>query len=88
MVPPIKAAFARCIIINCPYSLDVRITIDIEKTTLDDLLAITGERKMSPAVNKALTEFVRRQKARQFGRILREGAFDYELTNEQVEHNG
>lgn len=40
---------------------------------------------MSPAVNKAVTEFVKRQKARQFGRLLREGTFDYELTNDQVE---
>ena len=82
-----QAALTVCILISCPYSLDVRITIDIEKTTLDDLLANTGEKKMSLAVNKALTEFVRRQKARQFGRMLREGAFDYEPTNEQIEHN-
>jgi hypothetical protein len=63
----------------------VRITVDIDKAILDDLSAITGEKKMSPAVNKAVTEFVRRQKARQFGRMLREGVFDYELTNEEIE---
>ena len=63
----------------------MRITIEIEKAVLEDLAAITGEKKMSPAVNKAVTEFVKRQKARQFGRLLREGTFDYELTNDQVE---
>lgn len=63
----------------------MRITVDIDKTILDDLSAMTGEKKMSPAVNKAVTEFVRRQKAKQFGRMLREGAFDYEMTNEELE---
>ena len=66
----------------------MRITIDIDKSVLDELAVITGEKKMSPAVNKAVTEFVRRQKARQFGRMLREGAFDYELTNDQIEQQG
>ncbi len=63
----------------------MRITIDIEKSVLDDLAIITGEKKMSPAVNKAVTEFVKRQKAKQFGRMLREGAFDYQLTNDEIE---
>jgi len=63
----------------------MRITIDIDRSTLDELAVITGEKKMSPAVKKAVTEFVKRQKARQFGRMLREGVFDYELTNDQIE---
>jgi hypothetical protein len=66
----------------------VRITVDIDKSVLDELAVITGEKKMSPAVNKAVTEFVKRQKARQFGRMLREGVFDYELTNDQIEQPG
>jgi hypothetical protein len=66
----------------------MRITVDIDKSILDELVVITGEKKMSPAVNKAVTEFVKRQKARQFGRMLREGAFDYELTNDQIEQQG
>jgi Arc/MetJ family transcription regulator len=66
----------------------MRITVDIDKSVLDELVVITGEKKMSPAVNKAVTEFVKRQKARQFGRMLREGAFDYELTNDQIEQQG
>lgn len=66
----------------------MRITVDIDKSVLDELAVITGEKKMSPAVNKAVTEFVKRQKARQFGRMLREGAFDYELTNDQIEQQG
>lgn len=66
----------------------MRITVDIDKSVLDELAVITGEKKMSPAVNKAVTEFVKRQKARQFGRMLREGVFDYELTNDQIEQPG
>ena len=40
---------------------------------------------MSPAISRAVSEFVRRQRVREFGRLLREDAFDYPLTNEQVE---
>ncbi len=40
---------------------------------------------MSPAISRAVTEFVRRQRVREFGRLLREDAFDYPLTNDQVE---
>ncbi len=40
---------------------------------------------MSPVINRTVSEFVRRQRVREFGRLLREDAFDYPLTNEQVE---
>lgn len=40
---------------------------------------------MSPAIGRAVTEFVRRQRVREFGRLLREGAFDYPLTNDDIE---
>jgi Arc/MetJ family transcription regulator len=63
----------------------MRITVDIDEATLKDLAQITGERKKSPAVAKAVTEFVNRKKAREFGRLLREGAFDYPATNDELE---
>ena len=47
-----------------------------------DLHLPNGRRKMSPA-NRA--EFFRRQRVREFGRLLREGAFDYPLTNDEIE---
>jgi len=53
----------------------MRITVDVDESLLDDLARITGEKKKSPAVVKAVTEFVRLQKMREFGRLLREGAF-------------
>jgi hypothetical protein len=55
----------------------MRITVDIEDSVLRDLLEITGDKNKSPAVARAVTEFVRRKKAREFGRLIREGAFDY-----------
>ncbi len=53
----------------------MRLTIDLEEDVLNDLMKITGETKKSPAVGKAVVEFVRRKKAREFGRMIREGAF-------------
>ena len=53
----------------------MRITVDVEEGLLDDLAKITGEKKRSPAVAKAVEEFVKMRKVREFGRLLREGAF-------------
>jgi Arc/MetJ family transcription regulator len=55
----------------------MRITVDIEDDVLVELLKITGDKSKSPAVAKAVTEFVRRKQAREFGRMIREGVFDY-----------
>jgi len=55
----------------------MRITVDIDDSVLRDLMEITGDKNKSPAVARAVTEFVRRKKAREFGRLIREGAFDY-----------
>ncbi len=53
----------------------MRITVDIEDSVLKELSILTGETKKSPAVAKAVTEFVKRQRAREFGRLLMEGDF-------------
>jgi Arc/MetJ family transcription regulator len=63
----------------------MRITVDIDEGVLDELVKLTGETKKSPAVSKAVVEFVRRKKAREFGKMLREGAFDFTVTNDDVE---
>ncbi|MEX1119952.1 MAG: type II toxin-antitoxin system VapB family antitoxin [Terrimicrobiaceae bacterium] len=55
----------------------MRITVDIEDHILRDVMALTGEKNKSPAVAKAVIEFVNRRKASDFGRLIREGAFDY-----------
>lgn len=54
----------------------MRITVDIEESVLDDLVALTGETKRSPAVARAVGDYVRRLKLKEFGRLIRQGAFD------------
>jgi Arc/MetJ family transcription regulator len=66
----------------------MRITVDIEDAELSELLKVTGESKKSSAVNKAVTDFLTRKKMKELGRLLREGAFDYPLTNDEVEKQG
>lgn len=66
----------------------MRITVDIDDATLDDLVKMTGETKKSPAIAKAVNEYVRRLKMKEFGRLLREGSFDYPMTNDEVEKQG
>jgi Arc/MetJ family transcription regulator len=63
----------------------MRITVEIDEGVLDELVKLTGESKKSPAVSKAVVEFVKRKKAREFGKMLREGAFDFTVTNDEVE---
>jgi len=60
----------------------MRITVDIDDRVLGEVMALTGEKNKSPAVAKAVTEFVNRRKAREFGRLIREGAFDYPAGDE------
>ncbi len=67
------------------FSNAMRITVDISEDILEELTKMTGENKMSPAVSKAVTEFVKRAKAKEFARALREGEFDYPMTNDEVE---
>jgi Arc/MetJ family transcription regulator len=63
----------------------MRMTVDLDDKTLEELLKITGIKKNSPAVAFAVRDFLNRRKARDFGRMLREGAFDYPATNEEIE---
>jgi len=63
----------------------MRMTVELDKNTLEELLKITGHRKNSPAVAFAVRDFINRKKARDFGRMLREGAFDYPATNNEIE---
>jgi len=63
----------------------MKITVDLDESTLKDLLAATQERKKGPAVGKAVVEFLKRRKAREFGRLLMEGRFDYPATNDAIE---
>jgi Arc/MetJ family transcription regulator len=63
----------------------MRVTVDLDESVLQDLVKLLGEKKKSPAVRRAVVEYVKRWKARELGRALREGSFDYPLTNEEIE---
>lgn len=54
----------------------MRITVDIPEEKLRELLEITGERKMSPAVSKAVVEYIKRMKSAEFGTLIKSGAFE------------
>ena len=60
-------------------------TVEMDEKTLDELLKVTGHKKNSPAVAFAVRDFLNRKKAKDFGRMLREGKFDYPATNNEIE---
>lgn len=63
----------------------MRMTVELDEKTLDELSKVTGIKKNSPAVAFAVRDFINRKKAKDFGRMLREGKFDYPATNEEIE---
>ena len=63
----------------------MRMTVEMDEKTLDELLKVTGHKKNSPAVAFAVRDFLNRKKAKDFGRMLREGKFDYPATNDEIE---
>ena len=64
----------------------MRITVDIDSDILEDAMRLTGETKKGPAIVKAAQEFIRREMAKEFGRMVMEGEFaDYPVTNEEIE---
>ena len=65
--------------------LDMRLTVDVPDNVLDDLCRLLNEKKRSPAVAKAVREFVRIEKAKDFAHMMRRGEFDYPATNDEVE---
>jgi len=63
----------------------MRITIDIANDLISDVLSYTGETKKSPAVARVVEEFIKRQKAKEFGKMIMEGEFDYPSTAEEIQ---
>jgi Arc/MetJ family transcription regulator len=63
----------------------MRITTDIEEGVLEEIMKATGLKSKSKAVAFAAQDFIKRTKAREFGKMLLEGEFDYPLTNDEIE---
>jgi hypothetical protein len=55
----------------------MRISIEIDAGILSEVQELTGENAKGPALTKAVEEFVKRRKAATFGKMIREGYFDY-----------
>jgi len=63
----------------------MRITIEIDASELKKIQQLTGQKKKSPAVSRALADYLRiQQKQRLIERALT-GATDFSLTNEELE---
>ncbi len=63
----------------CDIFFPMRISVDISEEVLSEVMELTGEKSKSASLAKAVTEFVRRKRAKEFGRLMREGAFDYPM---------
>jgi metal-responsive CopG/Arc/MetJ family transcriptional regulator len=66
----------------------MRITVEIEDKIIRDAMELTGEKNKSPAIAKAVENYVKRMRAKEFGQKLLEGYFDYPMTNEELEAMG
>ena len=62
----------------------MRITVDIDDKALKDLKRYTGIRKKSPAVSRAVADYLRRQKVEEIIRTVNEGKVGYGLTADEL----
>lgn len=63
----------------------MRITFEIDANDLKQIQKITGQKKKSPAISRALADFLRMQQKRAFIEKALAGQTDYALTNEELE---
>jgi ABC-type enterochelin transport system ATPase subunit len=63
----------------------MRITFEIDANDLKQIQKITGQQKKSPAVSRALADFLRMRKRQAFIEKVLAGQTDYALTNEDLE---
>jgi hypothetical protein len=65
----------------------MRVTIEIPSKDLKAIQKLTEQKKKSPAISCALSEFIRLHQKRQFLERALSGQTDYALTNEQLEEH-
>jgi hypothetical protein len=63
----------------------MRITFDIDVNDLKQIQKITGQKKKSPAINRALADYLRMRERRAFIEKVLAGRTNYALTNEELE---
>jgi len=63
----------------------MRITVEIDADQLRQIQRITRQKKKSPAISQALSEFIRQEQKQQFLERVLSGQTDYTLTNEELE---
>jgi Arc/MetJ family transcription regulator len=63
----------------------MRITVEIDESALRQIQEATGERKMSPAVQKALDAFLYGLRRQAFLDRVSRGETDYAMTNDELE---
>jgi hypothetical protein len=63
----------------------MRITLDIDASELRRIQKITGQKKKSPAVGRALSEFLKLQERQKFIERALSGQTDFASTNEELE---
>ncbi|MGA2539921.1 MAG: type II toxin-antitoxin system VapB family antitoxin [Verrucomicrobiota bacterium] len=63
----------------------MKLTVEIADDLLADACRILHVKDQGSAVARAVAEFVRCEKARDFALLLRKGEFDYPATNDEVE---
>ena len=63
----------------------MRITFEIDANDLKQIQKITGQKKKSPAVAKALADYLQMRRRRAFIEKAMSGQTDYGMTNEELE---
>jgi hypothetical protein len=66
----------------------MRITVDIDENDMLKIQEATGIRKRSPAIRRAVVDYVRELEKRRFLMKVRERKTDYGMTNEELEKLG
>jgi hypothetical protein len=63
----------------------MRVTFEIDANDLRQIQQMTGQKKKSPAIHRALAEYVQLRTRRAFIEKALAGQTDYALTNEELE---
>jgi hypothetical protein len=75
----------RCICLQHIISWNMRITFEIDAKDLKQIQKITGQKKKSPAISRALTDYLQMRERRALIERALTGQTDYPLTNEELE---